>query len=228
MKCWDLGVSHCMRNKDGTEQPGRDTEFYRATVWLWAISDENSPRSQWGGIWETELEFARNGGSLFHHGEADGLMRAMIDSFKYDLVTPWDFFPPLIENIHVSSFSKGCSYKLRSIFEVSLRINDLVWTQGQVSLHRNIKEEGKGDYTGLGHLLKLLFWKRIRFWHLGFFLAAPGVSRGTWIFSCDLWDLASWQGIEPASPALRAQSSPWPAGNSLDFPSYFFFSKNVM
>ena len=109
LKCCDLGMSHCLRNKGGTEQPGRDTGFYRATVWLWAISEENSPRSQWGGIWETELELARNGGSLFHHGEADRLMRAMTDSFKYDLVTPWDFFSPLIGNIHISSLSKGCS-----------------------------------------------------------------------------------------------------------------------
>ena len=50
--------------------------------------------------------------------------------------------------------------------------------------------------------------------------AALGLSCGTWdlwsslhhagCFSCSMWDLALWLGVEPRLPALRAQSlSPW-------------------
>ena len=49
---------------------------------------------------------------------------------------------------------------------------------------------------------------------------ALGLSCGTWdlwsslhhagCFSCSMWDLALWLGVEPRLPALRAQSlSPW-------------------
>ena len=34
----------------------------------------------------------------------------------------------------------------------------------------------------------------------------PGLSGGVGVFSCDVWDLAPWPGIEPGSPALGAQS----------------------
>ena len=112
-----------MRSKGGTEQPGRDAGFSRPLSGSEQLVMKRAPGLSEEGSGR-QLAFARIGGSLFHHGEADRLMRAMTGSFKYDLVTLWDFF--FIENIHISSLPKGCSYKLRSVFEASLRINDLV------------------------------------------------------------------------------------------------------
>ena len=38
------------------------------------------------------------------------------------------------------------------------------------------------------------------------YLAVPGLSCGTKIISCGMWNLVSWPGIEPGPPALRAWS----------------------
>ena len=95
-----------MRSKGGTEQPGRDAGFSRPLSGPDQLVMKRAPGLSEEGSGR-QLEFARIGGSLFHHGEADRLMRAMTGSFKYDLVTLWDFF--FIENIHISSLPKGCS-----------------------------------------------------------------------------------------------------------------------
>ena len=77
-------------------------------------------------------------------------------------------------------------------------------------------------YQPVANLARKLFF--FFFKYLFIYFAALGLSCGMQTLCCVMWDLVPWLGVEPGSPALRAEFYHW---TTREVPaSFFFFLRN--